>query len=186
MTALQTTVYKFFTDSTGVRSQINTAILAWQHSQGYIAPSITMNWMAIAQDNDIHYIGDLDMQNGFATGRYSIASTAVYSFTVHAADGFGILVGFQPDFAVGSIDHEPFVSNACALAYSRLDEVSSTINFHGDITGLISGLTMKVNGVTTIPDTPWVYDGTPGIDLSAAGWTSRIMPTVGDYLITWG
>jgi hypothetical protein len=69
---LQGRVYKYFTDETGVRSSLNTAILVWQAQQGYISPSITMNWMAIAQDNDIQYIGDLDMQNGFAEGRYEI------------------------------------------------------------------------------------------------------------------
>lgn len=68
---IQTRVQKFFYDETGVRT-LATAILAWQASLGYISPSVTVNWMAIAQDNDIKYLGDIDMQNGFATGRYVI------------------------------------------------------------------------------------------------------------------
>lgn len=68
---LQTQVYSFFTSGTGTGS-LNSAILKWQADLGYISPSITMNWMAIAQDNDIPYYGDLDMQNGIATGRYEL------------------------------------------------------------------------------------------------------------------
>ena len=68
---IQTQVYNFFTNGTG-RGSLNTAILKWQADLGYISPSITMNWMAIAQDNSIQYLGDLDMQNGIATGRYEL------------------------------------------------------------------------------------------------------------------
>lgn len=76
MSAIQQTVYKFFTDAqvanSGPRSTLNISILVWQAALGYISPSITQNWMAIAQDNDIQYLGDLDMQNGIATGKYTV------------------------------------------------------------------------------------------------------------------
>ena len=70
MAALQDIVYNFFTENRSL--SLNEAILQWQAEQGYISPSITMNWMAIAQDNGIQYLGDLDMQNGFAEGRYEL------------------------------------------------------------------------------------------------------------------
>lgn len=69
--ALQDIVYRFFTEATGTVS-LHNGIRYWQASLGYISPSITQNWMAIAQDHDIRYLGDIDMQNGFATGRYVI------------------------------------------------------------------------------------------------------------------
>lgn len=70
MAALQDVVYNFFT--AGRALSLNEAILQWQAEQGYLSPSVTMNWMAIAQDNSIQYLGDPDMQNGFATGRYEL------------------------------------------------------------------------------------------------------------------
>lgn len=72
---IQTRVYKFFADAIGnpgTATSLNILILVWQASLGYISPSITMNWMAIAQDNGIRYLGDIDMQNNFALGNYWI------------------------------------------------------------------------------------------------------------------
>lgn len=68
---INTKAHIFFSDGKP-RGTINDAVLTWQADLGYISPSITMNWMAIAQDNGIRYLGDLDMQNGVSTGRYVI------------------------------------------------------------------------------------------------------------------
>lgn len=68
MTALQVTVHDFFTSSTGVKG-LQNAILRWQFEQGYISDSITLNWMAIAQDVGVKYKGDLYMQNNVALGK---------------------------------------------------------------------------------------------------------------------
>ena len=75
MVSIQNTVHHYFVTHLAVGKSakgLNNAILGWQRTLGYIHPSITVNWMAIAQDNDIKYRGDIDMQNGVATGRYTI------------------------------------------------------------------------------------------------------------------
>lgn len=69
--AIQDIVYDFYTTGLSVKD-VNNAILMWQASLGYISTSITQNWMAIAQDNGIKYLGDIDMQNGVATGLYTV------------------------------------------------------------------------------------------------------------------
>lgn len=69
--ASQKTVFEYFTGQTG-KVSLSVAVQAWQANKGYIHPSVTLNWMAIAQDNGIKYHGDIDMQNGVATGVYVI------------------------------------------------------------------------------------------------------------------
>lgn len=79
MAGLQGTVYRFFNDSlqdamvTDHDLDLSTAVLVWQSNEGYDSPSVTTNWISIATDNDIQYKGDLDMQNGFALGTYTIS-----------------------------------------------------------------------------------------------------------------
>lgn len=73
--ASQRTVYNYFVTHLAVGKSakgLNNAVLGWQANKGYIHPSVTVNWMAIAQDNSIKYLGDIDMQNGVATGKYTI------------------------------------------------------------------------------------------------------------------
>lgn len=102
---LQGRVYKYFTDFTGVRSSLNTAILVWQAHYGYISPSITMNWMAIAQDYELQYTGDLDIQNKFALGIYQL--DPVPEQTVTLSTGSFSISGFPLESRRTSIELEP-------------------------------------------------------------------------------
>jgi len=75
MVSIQNKVHHYFVTHLAVGKSakgLNNAILGYQWNLGYISPSITVNWMAIAQDNDIKYLGDIDMQNGVATGKYVV------------------------------------------------------------------------------------------------------------------
>lgn len=109
---LQGRVYKYFTDFTGVRSSLNTAILVWQAHYGYISPSITMNWMAIAQDYDLRYIGDLDIQNKFALGIYQL--DPVPEQTVTLSTGSFDLTGFPLESRRTTVSLEPGILSISA------------------------------------------------------------------------
>ncbi len=75
MVSIQNKVHHYFRTHLAVGKRalgLQNAVLGYQAHLGYIHPSVTVNWMAIAQDNDIKYLGDIDMQNGVATGRYTV------------------------------------------------------------------------------------------------------------------
>lgn len=48
------------------------AVLRWQNDQGYLFSHVSCNWWAIAQDIEYRYVGDIDIQNRFATGEITI------------------------------------------------------------------------------------------------------------------
>lgn len=182
MTHIQVQVHKFFTDATGAKG-LNNAILGWQEIQGYISPSITMNWMAIAQDNDIQYRGDIDMQNGFATGRYEIEGgvEGLADITLTAADGFGVLTGYNDEFDIGSISAQPHPGNILDLFYSHTDTQATDIQFDGDILSIVAGHVPVVNGTPMILTTDWFV----ALGKTGASSTTNYFPTPGSYTITW-
>jgi hypothetical protein len=181
---IQQAVYTFFTTGRGSKG-LQNSILGWQQEQGYIHPSVTVNWMAIAQDNDIKYLGDIDMQNGFATGKYMIAGgdgvPGIDSFTVTAANGFDAIMGYSSTFSVGGISAQPIAGHDLELFYSTIGGGSTTIQFPGDLMSELTGVRIFVDGVELILDTPWET----GAGVTAAGSNTEVFLTAGDYDITW-
>lgn len=102
------------------------------------------------------------------------------------AGNLSVLTGYNPSFSIGSITVEPIAGHTLSLFYSRSDDHTTTIQFTGDVTAIVAGHPLKVNGVTVTPTTPWTYDGSPGIDATAAGFNTELFPTTGVYQITWG
>lgn len=105
------------------------------------------------------------------------------NFTLTAGDFSGILIGYQPDFAVGSISAEPIgpVDDRLDLFYSRTDTGKTLMQFQGTHAALLLTKTTLINGVPIVWETDWV-------ELSgetAAQADGVLIPTVGDYAITW-
>lgn len=185
MPALQDTVYNFYTSGPGKGLQM--AILSWQHDQGYISPSITLNWMAIAQDIGVKYHGDLDMQNGFATGKYSISSGSPFTdMTMTAGNIGGTNIGYYAG-NMGSISAEPL----SGFTLDRLMTASSGtlfyVQFIGDCYDAVSGYDVGIDGTRYVLS--WTLQEAAGEDPALTySLTSEALPEFVDsetYAITW-
>jgi hypothetical protein len=112
------------------------------------------------------------------------APSLLLPFTL-TAGSLSVVTGYHPGFGVGSISREPIAASTLSLFYSRSDDGTTTIQFTGDQTALLAGHHPIIGGVPMVLDTDWFYDGTPGIDATAAGSNTPYFTTEGDYAITW-
>ncbi len=90
-----------------------------------------------------------------------------YSVTMTAADYAGFLVGYFPLAASGSIDVEPIPGETLASIVS-LPGQASVVQFVGDITHLLIGLHVWVEGVN-MAGGPWSYVSESGTTEYAFG-----------------
>lgn len=105
------------------------------------------------------------------------------NFTLTAGDFSGIIIGYQPDFAVGSINQEPIgpVENRLDLFYSRTDTSKTSMQFQGSHGALLLTKTLLINGIAVV----WEIDWTEAGGETAAQADGILIPATGDYAITW-
>lgn len=99
-----------------------------------------------------------------------VSGGAGYSFNMTAGNfSAGLLIGYSPGLT-GSIDAEPIPTNPLNGLFSGT--IGNGIGFNdGDITGLLAGLTVWINGVQYAANfSGWSYDG--GGDATSASWSS--------------
>lgn len=105
------------------------------------------------------------------------------NFTLTAGDFSGIIFGYQPGFAVGSISQEPIgaAPNELQLFYSRTDTVKTVMQFNGSHAALMLTKTLLINGVAVVPEIDW----TEGSGSTAFQADGLLIPATGNYAITW-
>lgn len=80
-----------------------------------------------------------------------------YSFTMTAGNYVGFVFGYYPDIGFGSIDAEPIPGETLISCVSAPSQRRSSVAFPGDLTSLLTGLQVWIDGVPFTLTTPWTY-----------------------------
>lgn len=114
---------------------------------------------------------------GAGTGASGTPLPSSYSFTMTAGDYATVIQGYNIDDSsglpvMGSIDAEPIPGHVLGVLYTSSSQ-QGMIVFVGDVTALVSGKTVWVDGVEYPFDSSgWQSTGGDGGSITAAPWNT--------------